>query len=129
MSYDPEALKDVEQISRFACERSYYRPSDMSAKEKAFALDRDGEVSVFRIDDLAHLELWRIADEACQARGKPAIASLELAAASVRELGLTLAIDEPPVRHAAIRQWPSEDQRLKLQQRLADVCTVRLKPG
>lgn len=129
MSYNPEAIADAEQISRFACERSYYRSSDMSAKEKAFALDRGGEVSVFRIDDLAHHELWTIGDEACRARGKLAIASLEFTAVRVRKLGLALVVDEPPVRHAAIRQWPSEDQRLKLQQRLADVCTVRLRVG
>lgn len=127
LSYTPDVIDDEEQISRFACEKSYFRPSDLSAKEKAFAVDKDGEVSVFRIDDLTEAQLWALGDDAVRARSKPAIASLEFAAARVRELGLSLVIAEPPVRHAAIQDWPIEDQRLELQQRLADACTVRLR--
>lgn len=127
MSYNPDGIDDAEQISRFACEKSYFRPADLSAKEKAFAPDKDGEVSVFRIDDLTEENLWATGDEAVRARNKPAIASLEFAAAKVRELGLTLVIAEPPVRHAAIQDWPPEDKQLEAQQRLADSCTVRLR--
>ena len=126
MSYNPDVIDPAEQISRFACESSYYR-KDGTARPKAFQADSDNEVSVFRIDYLGEVEVWTLGDVSCAARDKPAKASIEFAAIAVEESGLQLAISEPPERHAAIRGWSDDQNRLRNQQQLAAASTVKVR--
>jgi hypothetical protein len=127
MKFDPQVIDPAEPIARFACEGSYYRTNG-TAKPKAFQPDRDSEVSVFRIAELGEEELWELADSSFTNRGKLAEASIEFAAYSVVDAGLRLERAEPPERHAAIRAWPEDQNRLLAQQLLASMSTVRLRP-
>jgi len=63
------------------------------------------ETSVFRHGGEPREELWAIANKHVP-QGRSIHGAALVKAADVREVNLDVIADEPPLRHAAIRNWP-----------------------
>jgi hypothetical protein len=126
LTYSPDILGDEESLVRFAPERkSHFRPSDGSVKPKAFQPEtrvhherKVTETSVSRVDGCVDKEIWQLGDEACRNRGKVAQGYSQIAISSVRKTGLGVMIDEPPLRHAVINDWPSDESEIEARMKL-----------
>ncbi|MHB1122529.1 MAG: hypothetical protein ACYC0T_07375 [Ramlibacter sp.] len=100
-------------ISRFAFEKSYFRPSDNGVKLKAY-LPNAGATSVFRFGAMGHAGRIAHGNEHVGAvRGKPVLGYAEVATQVVQSCGLALGVDEPPPLHWNILQWPEDEDAQK----------------
>ena len=116
----PVSPEDV--ITRFAIDKSYFRPSDGTARHVAF-MPQNGEVSVFRIRDLALDEIWEIGNrEVVPLRGKPIRGRLDLLTGHAVSIGATVYVAEPPPWHAVIRGFPDDPEKIK--QRAIDLASL-----
>lgn len=116
-------------ISRFAVETSYYRPSNNTVKAKAF-LPKDGVTSVFMVGHMSHAE--RIAHgqmhvgDTRKPEPKQVLGYVEVPAAELAIVNLTLALDEPPSHHHNIGAWPADEDAAKaVALQLADAAVFR----
>jgi len=100
----PEIVNDDEGLARFITSSSQY--NTIGAKPSAFLPETEArETSVFRHDGERREELWAIGEEyAGQGRTIHGVALVK--AREVRAVELDVFADEPPPRHAAIRNWP-----------------------
>ncbi len=99
----PESIDDDEDLARFLVSSSQYNTT--SVKPSAFLpSSKDNETSVFRHGSKPVKELWKIGAEAIAGRNLHGAAILK--AREVRNAMLEVFADEPPLRHAAIRNWP-----------------------
>lgn len=119
----PEQISDDEYLVRFLTQSKWF--NTICIKPAAF-LPYKGETSVFRQSPKPAGDLWKIADKEAlpNVRGAAIIKARD-----VRESNLEVFSDEPPLRHAAIRNWPTNDdsafqksQQLDLALRLAEVA-------
>jgi hypothetical protein len=109
-----EIVAGEESLARFLTSSSHY--NSKMVKPAVFMPEPNGrETSVFRHGHEPRAELWAIAmDYAAQGRNVHGAALLK--AHDVRATGLEVVSDEPPSRHAAIRQWPwneNDDEKRK----------------
>lgn len=106
-------VADTEDLARFLTSSSHYNAS--MAKPAAFLPNpKDRETSVFRHGRDPSEILWRLGLEHA-ARDRTLHGAAVFTAATVRAIGLAIDTDEPPDRHAAIRQWPWIDDDPALQ--------------
>lgn len=113
-------------VSRFAVERSYYRPSDNSVRFKAFMPAReDKATSVFRLAGMAHEAKVAHANEhVIPHLGKPLLGYAEVPADTVLAASLSLDDEVPPPLHANICSWPDDpDEQKKIAALLAEAAT------
>jgi hypothetical protein len=109
-----------EITTRFALDKAYFRSSDGTAKHNAF-MPSDGEVSVFRIAELSQASIWILGNrQVAEPRGKHLLGRLDLLTSHALATGALVCVDEPPARHAAIRGFPNEPERVK--QRAIDLA-------
>lgn len=100
----PKIIADEEDLARFLTSSSQF--NSKMAKPSAFMPEiEDRETSVFRHGDEPSEQLWAIGDEHA-ARGRTIHGAAIIEARSVREIRLDVFSDEPPPRHAVIRNWP-----------------------
>jgi len=99
----PEQVADEEDLARFLTQSSQF--NSLMAKPAAFLPNpKDQETSVFRHGDDPALRLWVI--------GRGSVGDRKLYGAAIvkthviRNVNLNVVADEPPPRHAAIREWP-----------------------
>lgn len=98
-----EVVAGAEDLARFLTQSSQFGAGIVKAA--AFLPGKDDETSVFRHGPEPATELWRIGSEVVAVeRRVRGVAFLK--AGEVRDNGLEVEADEPPPRHAAIRQWP-----------------------
>ena len=118
-----------EVVARFAIDKSYFRTSDGTARHTAF-MPQEGEVSVFRIHDLAQDEIWEMGNrEVVSRRGRRIRGRLDLLTGYAVNTGATVCVAEPPVRHAVISGFPDDPGKIK--QRAIDLARLarfRLAP-
>ena len=129
---DPLAYRqlvgDQEWISRFLFSDHHFVRSSGRVKHHAFS-PRNGEVSVFRIDDLPAHEIFRLGRQiAGSGRIDELKARADLKTIEVRSAKLDVA-SAPRIhqRHANIVGWPGEKERIRaLTMELARHARLRL---
>jgi hypothetical protein len=122
----PEHVADDEDLARFLTSSGHYNSTFI--KHAAFMPNpKDGETSVFRHGANPVKELWKIGNANitnCTVHGAAIIKAKD-----VRRIKLTVFSHEPPPRHAAIRDWPVDNdpdiqkaRRKELAMQLASVA-------
>jgi hypothetical protein len=100
----PEIVADEEDLARFLTSSSQF--NSRMAKPSAFLPEIEGrETSVFRLRIDLRESLWATGDEYV-AQGRTIHGAAVFKARDVRGIQLEVLADEPPPRHAAIRNWP-----------------------
>jgi hypothetical protein len=108
----PEIVGDDEDLARFLTQRSHFNA--IMAKPAAFLpSSKDRETSVSRHGRDPVERLWEIGQTAAGERSLYAAAIFKARAA--RAAGVNVFADEPPLRHAALRDWPWTDNDPELQ--------------
>ena len=103
-----------EPLTRFLTSKSHYARSKRLVKQGAF-LPKDGEPSVFRVAELPDRVVWRIGYLAIEKRyNKTVHGRGDLSAHTINDVGLRVAPDDRPRRHANIVGWPSDKPEQKL---------------
>ena len=103
----PSGLEDVisdgEELCRFLTQSNQFNTT--MVKPSAFLPSTTSlETSVFRHGAKPEDQLWTIGTGALV--GRPFYGAAIFRPSATHEAGLTLAVSEPPHRHAAIRGWP-----------------------
>ncbi len=108
----PEIVADDEDLARFLTQSSHF--NSLMPKPAAFLPSPNGrETSVSRHGSAPRETLWAIGLEAAGDRHLHGAAIFK--ARTVRMAQLEVVADEPPPRHAAIRNWPWLDGDPELQ--------------
>jgi len=99
----PELIHDDEDLARFLTQSNWYNST--SAKWRAFMPSiADNETSVYRHGIDPQESLWEIGRVAAGSRTLHGVAIVK--AQVVRNEGLLVQSDEPPIRHAVLKAWP-----------------------
>lgn len=109
-------VKSEELLSRYILEKTKYRASDMTVKHSAFMPARNGETSVYRINDLNDDNVWNIGRKfVANPQSKPLIGRADIFASNVFKHELTIK-PAPAVHllHANITGWPVESMRIRM---------------
>ena len=103
----PEIVEDGEDLARFLFSSGHYNTT--AVRPAAFLPNsKDHETSVFRQGARPAKELWELgSDLAASGRDLRGVAIVK--ALDVRTAGLDVFAGEPPPRHAAIRNWPADN--------------------
>lgn len=102
----PVQVSDQEEIVRFLCQKGQF--NRITAKPAAFMPAHDSnETSVSRHGPEPSTTLWQLGQSA--AAGRTLYGATFLTAGKIRENKLDVLSAEPPNYHAAIRNWPWED--------------------
>jgi hypothetical protein len=121
-----EEIADTESLAIFVYDSGKMKTDGVHWR--ALLPSRDGERSLFRVDELSEPQIAEIGrSEAAENRdGQRLQGWARLVAREVRtHPPLELKADEPPPRHAVIRNWPAELQdRNRLAMALADVAST-----
>jgi hypothetical protein len=125
----PEIIADHEVLARFLTSSSQYNST--MVKPSAFLPEPEyRETSVFRHDSEPRPDFWAIGLEHI-AQGRTLHGAALLTAKDVRVTGLDVRADEPPPRHAAIRNWPwihdDPDERKAQHKKLALLLATNAK--
>lgn len=101
----PEQIEDDEDLARFLYSSRQFTTTGV--KHVAFLPNpKDSETSVFRHGLKPLREMWRLGSDARPDMPLHGVAIVK--AAEVRRIFLEVFADEPPLRHAAIRNWPND---------------------
>lgn len=126
----PELIADEEDLARFLTQSGHYNAT--MVKPVAFLPSpRDRQTSVSRHGAEPLPELWALGLSAAGSRTLHGAAILK--AISVKTAGLEVVPDEPPLRHALIRNWPwnesdPELQKVQQKERAALLASAAGKP-
>lgn len=125
MTCDPDSL-----FTKFILEQRHYRTSDNTAKHTAFMPDKNGETSVFKINDISEATIWDIGDSEVAVNRKPVQARADINQKLITEAGLIAKPDQSTHHlHHVIVGWP--DDRLERQEKarqLASNAQFYLRP-
>src|ERR1700733_12654475 len=100
----PEQVANEENLARFLTHGSQF--NSKGVKPTVFLPEpKAQETSVFRHGSEPRDDLWAIGNEHA-AKGRTIHGAAIIRAGEVRAAGLAVIPDEPPLRHAAIRNWP-----------------------
>ena len=103
----PEPIADDEDLARFLVSSRQYNTSGV--KHTAFLPSSiHDETSVFRHGSNPLERLWSLAENV-DLKGRTLHGAAIVTAINVRESSLDVIADEPPPRHAAIRNWPDNN--------------------
>lgn len=102
----------MSELARFLFQRGHYSRDNNAVRPSAF-LPKNGETSVFEILGLEDLDIWKLAEDVGEIRGKPPRGRGEFTRADVGAVGLRFVRDDHPVRHGNLLGWPSEGSELK----------------
>ena len=109
-------------LARYLTSSSHYSKEKGFPRPGAFLPTPKGETSVFQIDGLDEEAIWGIAEQYVAPelpQNRRVHGRADVPTASVESLGLRVAPDNTPPRHANIVGWPAEkDEQLSLAQEL-----------
>jgi hypothetical protein len=108
----PEVIADGEDLARFLTQSSHFT-SKMPKPSAFLPSPSDHETSVSRHGAAPLESLWALGLEAAGSRHLHGAAVFK--ARTVRDAQLEVAADEPPPRHAVIRNWPWIEEDPELQ--------------
>lgn len=138
MSWDSAAEpSDAEVVCRFLDNRKkHFRLAESGGyevKPKAFEPPPDGELSVFRIDELPEHDVWKLGDEVvAPSRGHEVLARADIVVGTIRSKLLEVAADgQAPMhpRHAKVVRWPPlKHEVMALAQQLAAEAECHAHP-
>lgn len=125
----PEEIDDRENLARFLTSRGQF--TSMFVKPAAFLPSpRDMETSVSRHGREPSKRLWKIGSDAAGIRSLHGAAILK--ASAIRFAALDVLADEPPDRHAAIRNWPTDSdpvfQKARQRERAVELASAAGTP-
>ena len=110
----PDAIADEEDLARFLPSSSQFSVQKQILKPSAFLpSSKDRETSVFRHGASPREALWAVGDVWLGGRTFHGAAIVK--AGAVRAAALEVFAQEPPPRHAAIRNWPWLDNDPELE--------------
>lgn len=126
----PDNISDDEYLVRFLTSSRWF---NTTAVRPAAFLPYKGETSVSRHDPKPSTTLWKLADK----QNLPNVYGAAIVKArDIRNILLQVIPDEPPPRHAVIRNWPVNDdptyqkaQQLELALKLAVAAGKALLKG
>ena len=123
----PEAISDGETLARFLNSASLYAASKQLVKPAAFLPVKNGESSVHRHEENNLSLLWATGENVLE-MGRTLYGAATLKADQIRDVGLDVAANVPPPRHANIVGWNNsanlDDQKAK-QKELASLLAQR----
>ncbi len=128
----PDEIDDEEDLARFLTSSNHYSKSRMEVRPAAFLPNPSGdETSVSRHGREPSKQLWKIGASAAGERTLHGAAIFK--ARDVRLARLDVIADEPPLRHAAIRKWPSiendpDEQRAQRKLRALELVSAAGEP-
>ncbi len=73
----------------------------------------DNATSVFETTGLTEFQVWTVATSILEQSDRRVWGRADLLVSEIVAVGLQVEPDEPPPRHALIREWPSEKERQK----------------
>jgi len=123
---EPEPSATVEEsecITRYIFEKKRYSKVNKRVKYKAFIPPPNGQMSIYRIDELEDATIWELAREYVEPQyGKRALARADTSAEKVFAESLSIVPNvDPHPRHAEMTGWPSnEDAKQMIAVTLAD---------
>jgi hypothetical protein len=138
-----DQISDTERLTRFITDKDYYRPLRPAVEQlhfRAFLPSRNepDELSIFRTQGLIDSSVWSLADREITAQSnRKVIARGDFVAPNVRACAieswrLNVRVDEPPIGHAIIHQWPpleDTETRKSLAQQLRAFASPRQAPS
>lgn len=115
MAIEPTILPS-ELTARFIFQKTYFRASDHSVRHNAYIPNRNGETSIYRIDNLSDQEITEIGIKYVgEVIGKPLLGRSELLVSEVLDQSLkVISTPEPHKRHANIVDWPDDKAECKM---------------
>jgi len=126
----PDVIADDEDIARFLTQSNQFNKT--MAKPAAFLPNpKDRETSVSRHGREPSERLWQLGLAA--ARGRTLYGAAIFKASDVREVGLDLTADEPPLFHAVLTRWPwfdhdPDEQKAKQKERANHLASAAGAP-
>jgi hypothetical protein len=129
----PAPIDPRERLSRFVLNKDHIKPARRVVTYRAFFFKIGTELSVSRTDGMNEDDVWAYSDEHVATPARPSVfgrADFNVEQMRAREELTALSVEptEPPVRHAAIRQWPvDEEQRRSVAQVLAALATCVIR--
>lgn len=130
----PSTLSGSESLARYLTQSNHYNLQTYSVMPRAFEPPSDLRLSVFRINGLSDLEVWKngqvnVIDKMPQPR--PLYGFADIKVLEVQATNLTVDPDDTPPRHACIVGWPegesNKSKRKLLAQELASKAKLRLQ--
>ena len=130
MSESENSVSPQETITRYLFSERLYAATRGRVKYPAF-LPRNGETSVFRIDNIRDEEIWDLGDEVGNKGGRALRARGDLISSNVFDEGLEIKPDRSEHSlHANIVGWPSQKGKIiLLATSLAEKAKLKLKPS
>jgi hypothetical protein len=112
----------TEALCRYVMDKNYFRKSDLRVKPNAFMPAKNGEVSVYRIDDLERSEIFDIGTKyVAELRRKPLLGYASVKASVPMANGLRISgTAEPHPCHANITGWPGGSADRLIAMKLAE---------
>jgi hypothetical protein len=109
-----DQVKSTEPLTRYIMSKDHYRPSDNTVKHNIFMPPRNGELSVYRIENLTSTEIWDIGSEfVSKPMTKKLLGRADFLAQHVYDQGLNVRPEATPhPRHANIYGWPEDKTRI-----------------
>ncbi len=117
-------------LARFLMSKRHFNAATGAINSSGFMPPADLRLSVFQIKGLTSVEVWELGLRyVAQPPDRNVHGRADLANGSVRDVGLTLELDDSPPRHAAIKGWPTEKSEQKLRAlELAKRSTLSVAP-
>ena len=123
-------INDHETIARYITNKRWYSREKNIVKPQAFMPPSDLRLSVFRIDNLSELEIWKIGFKKVIAKmnqPRNLHGRADIQALKILENNLQIDPDNIPPRHANIIGWPElKEERKSIAQELAAKASLRL---
>ena len=132
MTLDPASSNpaDTEPLARYLLSTSQFSVANRRVKPSAFMPPADGTLSVFVVSGLSEDVVWDLGrTEVGDPQGKPIQGRADVVVGVVRNPGLRLDVDNAPLRHANVIDWPPEKSEQKLKAEiLAEEALLRIRP-
>lgn len=115
-------------LGRFIFSKADFNRTQNLVKPRTFMPPPDLRLSVFDIDAPPVENIWIIGEDVASLRSQTLYARADIKTSCITEHGLSVVIDEPPLRHRTIEGWPvnqKEDQKL-LAMQLAAMASLHL---
>lgn len=118
-----------EPLARYLLSRSHFSVQKRLVKSSAFMPSPTGELSVFRVRDLAEKEVWALGNQhVAVPQQRTLYGQANFSARIVTNAGLHVRPDDNPPRHADVVGWPVEkDAQKMVALELSQSATLLLK--
>ncbi len=110
-----DRISPLECLARFILQKKWYR-ADKTIKHNAFMPNQNGEVSVYRTNDLTGQQINEIGRlHVAEILNKKLLGRAEIVTSSILKQNLKIEVDpEPHPRHANIIGWSTDKSKHKM---------------